>query len=84
MVPRGAGTVIPHNKIALGGGTRNSTVHNQVSNVTVNAPRAALSEANQDLAEKVGRAVNNSMKAMIAGEIHQQIRNGGIPLTRSS
>lgn len=82
MVPRGAGSIVPNHKIALGGGTRNSVTHNNVSNVTVNAT-GGRPQDNQDLAEKVGRAVQTSMKAMIAGEIHTQIRNGGV-LARSS
>ena len=82
MVPRGAGSVVPNHKIALGGGTRSTVNHNQVSNVTVNAT-GGRPQDNQDLAEKVGRAVQTSMKAMIAGEIHTQIRNGGV-LARSS
>ena len=44
MVPRGAGTVIPHGKIALGRGTRNSVTHNQFSNVTVNADGSSHEE----------------------------------------
>ena len=68
---------MPNHKIALGGGTRNTVTHNNVVNVTVNGA-GGRPQDNQDLAEKVGRALHNSMRAMIAGEIHTQSRNGGV------
>ena len=78
LVPRGAGSVIPNSKIALGGGTRNVVTHNNVSNVTVNASGGGNGASNQDLAQKVGRAVQDQMQTMVMGAIRQQLKPGGI------
>ena len=79
MVPRGAGSIIPNNKIALGGGTRNNVTHNNVVNVNMSAGNGGgNSHANQDLAEKIGRAVNDQMQRMTMDAIRKQMRPGGI------
>ena len=79
LVPRGAGSIIPNSKIALGGGSRNVVTHNNVSNVTVNANGGGGNGAsNQDLAQKVGRAVQDQMQTMVMGAIRQQMKPGGI------
>jgi hypothetical protein len=51
--------------------------NNHVSNVTVNA-NGGDHAANQDLAEKVGRAVQDSFRSMIGSEISKQRKPGGI------
>ena len=79
MVPRGAGSIIPNHKIALGGGTRNNVTHNNVVNVNMTGGNGGgNSHANQDLAEKVGRAVNDQLQRMTADAIRSQMRPGGI------
>jgi len=76
LLSKGAGTVIPNH--ALGGSRiSNQTVNNHVANVTVNT-NGGDSASNQDLAEKVGRSVQNSLRTMIAGEIRTQLKPGGI------
>ena len=77
MVPKSAGAVIPNHRIAMGSGARNQTVNNHVANVTVNANGGNQSQ-NQDLAERVGRSVKQSMQAMVGEEFQRQLRNGGI------
>ena len=58
LLSKGAGTVIPNH--ALGGSRiSNQTVNNHVANVTVNANGGGSPQSNQDLAEKVGRAVQD-------------------------
>ena len=72
------GTIIPNHKLGGGGNTtqvKRSTI--SVANVTVNAA-GGRAEDNQDLAAKVGRAVQDSMRSMVAGELRMQLRPGGI------
>jgi hypothetical protein len=76
MLSRQAASIIPHHKIAVGGGTRNQTTNNHVANVTVNAS-GGNTASNQDLAEKVGRAVQDSMARMTQQAIRNQSRPGG-------
>jgi hypothetical protein len=78
MIPRGAGSVIPNSKIALGAGTRNQVVHNSVANVTVNAGAGGNGASNQDLAQRVGRAVQDQMSVMVLKAITQQKKPGGV------
>ena len=76
MVPRAAGTVIPNHQLG-GSQTTNHVTHNNVVNATVNANGGGSPSQNQDLAEKVGRALHDSMKTMVMSEIRTQIRPGG-------
>jgi hypothetical protein len=52
-------------------------VTNHVSNVTVNAT-GGRPQDNQDLADKVGRAMQDHARTMIATEIRTQLRPGGL------
>ncbi len=75
MIPKAAGTVIPNGKI--GRGQTNVTTHNSVINATVNATGGSAHQ-NQDLAEKLGLALHDQVKSMIAGELNTQMRQGGV------
>lgn len=75
FVPKGPGTIIPNSKI--GRGQTNVTTNNHVINATVNANGGNHSQ-NQDLAEQVGRALDDRVKSMIAGELNTQMRQGGV------
>jgi hypothetical protein len=77
FAPKVAGTIIPNHKLQLGGGARNQVVNNHVANVTVNA-NGGHPQSNQDLAVKVGRAVQDQMQVMVMGAIRQQLKPGGI------
>jgi phage-related minor tail protein len=77
LLSKDAGTVIPNH--ALGGSRiSNQTVNNHVANVTVNTTGGGSSALNQDLAERVGRSVQNSMRTMIMQEIRTQQKPGGV------
>ncbi len=51
-------------------------IHNSVANVTVNAS-GGNEHSNQDLAAKVGRAVQDLLSKMVAGEMRTAMRPGG-------
>jgi len=75
MLSKGPGTVIPNHMLG-GARTTNQTVHNHVANVTVNA-NGGSHEQNQDLAEKVGRHVQDTLRTMVMQEITTQRKPGG-------
>ena len=58
-------------------GGSNQMVNNHVINTTVNAT-GGRPQDNQDLAERVGRSVQQSLRTMVAGEIRMQLKPGGI------
>ena len=77
LLSKGAGTVIPNH--ALGGSRiSNQTVNNHVANVTVNANGGGSPQSNQELAEKVGRAVQDSLRRAVMQEISTQRKPGGV------
>lgn len=76
MVPKGAGTIIPNHKLG-GTSTTSHVTHTHNNNVTVNATGGNVA-ANQDLAERVGRAVQDSARQMVMQEIRTQTRPGGV------
>lgn len=75
--PKVSGSIVPSHKLALGGGTRNSVMHNYVNNVTVNAAGGSK-DSNEDLARQVARSVHDSMREMVSTELRTQMRPGGI------
>ena len=77
MIPKAAGTIIPNHQIGGAAGGQGQVVNNHVINTTVNAT-GGRPQDNQDLAERVGRSVQNSLRTMIAGEIRTQLKPGGI------
>ncbi len=53
-------------------------VNNHVANVTLNTAGGGTGAANQDLADRVARSFNDSMRSMVMSEITTQGKPGGV------
>jgi hypothetical protein len=79
FIPKTPGTILPSiPKVSAGGMSvgigQQNTFH---SNVTLNAT-GGRPQDNQDLADRVGRAMQDQARSMIAGEIRTQLKPGGL------
>ena len=73
IVPRSPGTVIPNAALGLGG----SSVQQNQFNVTVNGSSGTPAQ-NQDLAERIGRQLEDTVRGLVGRELRTQIRPGGL------
>jgi lambda family phage tail tape measure protein len=74
IAKEGEGVFTPEQMASMGG---SNTAITQSVNVTVNASGGDAKQ-NKDLADQVGRAVQQQLRGMIGAELKQQIRPGGL------
>ncbi|WP_431854311.1 phage tail tape measure C-terminal domain-containing protein [Azospirillum sp.] len=72
ILRKGEGVFTPEQMASLGGQVVNQTV-----NVNLTAA-GGTPQQNSDLAERIGRQVQEQLRGMVAGEIRQQMRPGGM------